>query len=126
MKIRKGFVSNSSSSSFVLFGKKIRSLEDFNDADCAGKDIFFVGEYLCDGNDFIQVESWNREFFRNGMWENNDGYVLFAVDKKVELESGDVDVNPHVGEDVMFVCADYHGTDSIDKFFERYVNNHDR
>ena len=56
MKIRNGFVSNSSSSSFIAIAEKI-------DADkiavevANGSNICFKGGYMCEGVDFFRVDS---------------------------------------------------------------------
>lgn len=60
MKVRCGFVSNSSSSSFVLIGKEI----DWKDADKYEK-VWFIGDYLCDGKEAFEIDDQFRKRYKD-------------------------------------------------------------
>ena len=63
MKVRTGFVSNSSSSSFINIGRKATQ-EDFK----TDKDIFILGDYLNEGQEVISVDAELRKYIvENGM-----------------------------------------------------------
>jgi len=54
MKIRNGFVSNSSSSSFLIIGKKCSDLSNLTKADIK-KGITAIGKYLWEGKDVFNI-----------------------------------------------------------------------
>jgi len=55
MKIRNGFVSNSSSSSFLILGNNIDIL-DVTSSMIKEKQIYFLGKYLNEGRDIFQIK----------------------------------------------------------------------
>lgn len=56
MKTRNGFVTNSSSSSFVIIGKRVK---DYNEVDLSKARYVALGSYLNEGQDVFEVE-WDE------------------------------------------------------------------
>jgi len=56
MKIRQGFVSNSSSSSFIVFGRNI-DIKDITPSIIKEKEIICLGKELSDGQDVFYIEN---------------------------------------------------------------------
>lgn len=56
MKIRQGFVSNSSSSSFIVFGRNI-DIKDITPSIIKEKEIICLGKELSDGQDIFYIEN---------------------------------------------------------------------
>ena len=64
MKIRQGFVSNSSSSSFVAVAREL-NIGDIKLEDILNKNIVSFGSYLSDGVDLIRIKDENMlKFFK--------------------------------------------------------------
>jgi subtilase family serine protease len=57
MKVRNGFVSNSSSSSFVVTYDELVGINDITVDDIKNDKYVIIGKYLCEGYDIIHLEN---------------------------------------------------------------------
>ena len=119
MKTRNGFVSNSSSSSFVILGKKLFDIEEATDAVHAGKDVRAIGTCLSDGMDIFKVSPGMIKLIK----EFDVKLTCYEAYAAISEEGGNVILPAGVKTLDVFVCnADYHATDSESEFRKRYVN----
>lgn len=133
MKVRQSFVTNSSSSSFILIGKKVFSDEiNLND----GYDYYGVGSYVCEGLDVFQID----EDILNEIKKAESGYLFntrylnfyrayqTSYDDPVanfKLDLGKLNKVPMKDRsdiDVVSVEKDYHGTETVNDFIRRYID----
>lgn len=82
MKIRDGFVSNSSSSSFIVNAHSV----SFNDIKINDKRYFAIGRELCDGVDIIHVHSELEIAMLYYKKENFDFYCEDEHSEALEFE----------------------------------------
>jgi len=127
MKIRQGFVSNSSSSSFVILGKKFKSLYDIEASldktqKIEDQNICVIGDAcLGDGEDIFKLtdEIYNELYCYP---TNYKRYIDFFQAKCV-LYGDDDTVHDPILEP--FQCysgeRDMHSTDSLEMFRQRYI-----
>ena len=124
MKVRNGFVSNSSSSSFVVFGKTLTNPEEVRlTLSVRKKPALAIGRYLSEGMDVIEVD---EEIF-NAIIENNifqEFQFLFPY-KQISGEgglSGEAIENdlPETFE-VFSGEVDYHSTETVEDLVRIYV-----
>ena len=120
MKIRIGFVSNSSSSSFVVVGSKLSHGDVFSKAkELIEKGrLYAEGSWCCEGVDFFKVtqEMWDMyEKGIRGFFEFYDAQIMaeeYSKIKKSEIEGDEFEV--HIFE------IDNHKTENIEDFRDRY------
>ncbi len=120
MKIRTGFVSNSSSSSFIITGKDVKFDEiDFNNLN----NIKVCGEYLSDGQDIFDLTQEIYDII------NSDRYCLSKLEFIEQYDTLCSEYEDVVKEDIIIrkgtkvylLNSDYHGTTDVKSFINRYI-----
>ena len=127
MKARLGFVSNSSSSSFVIVGSKI---EGFNLIQNYGKDIYILGKPLDEGCDYFALTKEIYDFIKENQakiqlnWDNISFYKIMLEGEDITIKKDKLlkMLQQMPSEiDIYTFTVDYHPTESLEQFKDRYV-----
>ena len=125
MKIRNGFVSNSSSSSFLILGNNIDIL-DVTSSMIKEKQIYFLGKYLNEGRDIFQIKKIEELAFLKALSkECSDIFFIdaFAIGHSDFEGEINVDKLPKTGKVKYYnTDRDYNSSDSLSDLKERYDN----
>ena len=121
MKIRNGFVSNSSSSSFIVFGENIY-YSNITPELIEDKRIYAVSyNYLGDGTDFFRI---NQEMF--DLFKKYGGELEFFEVDGCLAEGGEIDKAKIAGDKIKVFAMerDYHSVpdDDVASFANRYID----
>lgn len=118
MKVRNSFVSNSSSSSFILFGYKC----EFSDVLNSNKDCVWISERgMNEGRNAVNVTEQFKEYFTKNPNDLPSGSFYMDYELvNLEYRSGKIANEKNVNKDIEEVridyCADY---DDFESFLER-------
>jgi hypothetical protein len=121
MKIRNGFVSNSSSSSFIVFGKSIQYSQITTELIGDNKIYAMSYNYCGDGADFFPI---NQEMF--DLFQKHGGELEFYEVEECFAEGGVLDKSKIKGDkiEVFAMDRDYHSVPDGDvaEFANRYLD----
>ena len=123
MKTRYGFVSNSSSSSFIIACDPIKLEDITNRSDCRSN-IFMDGGYgLMDACDFFELTPRMVEEIKKNN-QNFNNHSFYEVYEMIDSSSS-IDVRTLPQRHVMFLSMDisYHTTDNLEVFIARYIKD---
>ncbi len=124
MKIRNGFVSNSSSSSFVLIGKEI-NYNDYLDID-KKNDIVFFGDYIYEGFDVFKINEKIENILPRLNPNKYKLYLSYYFNDAQILSKETIEKLYETGMNFEIINgdADYHSSDtdnvSNEEIIERY------
>ena len=120
MKIRTCFVSNSSSSSCVIIGKRI-NYKDVLQIMAEGRDVYVLGDYLCDGSDLFKLTEEMANAAKRNRWDIGAAsfWEVYEYGEEISLENAPRDMVAFGME------LDYHTTEGLDEFNRRYIDNNE-
>ena len=131
MKIRTNYVSNSSSSSFVVVAKRVGEFKHFNDLIFdKDKTYFVLGDCLDEGTDMIEFKP-EKSLFKY-MQKNVDNLNIDStVYELIGLSEDELELAPSMfkninKDDKIIACninADYHSTTNTEDLEDRYGDN---
>jgi len=127
VKIRSGFVSNSSSSSFIVIGEILKRKDITENLIATGK-VYFRGTCLAEGFDFFQV---TQEIFKyaqkNELFDKEDEeYTWIYVESKSEDPIPLKDFKDMYTDNMVAlqIEGDRRSTDNLEIFKQRYDPNY--
>lgn len=118
MKIRAGYVSNSSSSSFIIVGKELSGIKEAEEALKNGQNVYCIGKFLCDGQDVFTL----TENLLNSVCQTDKIRYIASEYTQSNVENG-VSINPDWKKDseIFFFKKDCHSTSNEKSFAIRYL-----
>ena len=130
--MRLSFVTNSSSSSFIVVGKSV-SLDDI---DLSNGEYLFMGKQLCDGLDIVNIDSDILNYLKSHLHNEygdlrlGDYYVSLLKSFMIKSDEDDdclftiKELKQYVNEDESFqiisVEKDYHGSYNVNDLRNNY------
>lgn len=120
MKVRNGFVSNSSSSSFIIIGEECEDFYSITEEMLKTERFLVVGKELSEGSDVFELTPDILKLF------SKFGYIPWAVWKPIltifEYEKISKNIFPDDKEYGIYIGEkDYHSSENFQDILERYV-----
>ena len=126
MKIRQGFVSNSSSSSFIIIGREI-DIDNITVHSIKENQIIALGDHLYDGQDVFQIRTIEELAFLKSMnklkSEKEFVFVEAYLSDDNDNSDGEFDVSilPKTGKVKFFTGSkDYSSSNDVNTLKQRY------